>query len=500
MRALAFAVVVVSFSFSTSAALAQTLCAGTRCPDGMAGFCLAPFDGAPAVCVPAPCATGIGTTRLADACFEGPGVDSVADFAQGDCDGDLIRNGLEPGAICDGGVVVRLSPTGGSPAFVERQRLAGLDAGGYIAPGDARSPFVDAIGIACSTSRPCPRLADDSLLAPRCVFLVEDGMEERGVCTYYVEPRGDHSCVLLARAGEVLPASCVAEPDYDMDGILNEPHERWEHGDCDGDGLINKLDNAVCDRVSVVGVLTPGQAACVPGRVLLEDGDCSTPVADVTSTRQACASDPTNVVAPFGFCCTSHEDCPIEDLDPPFDEGYPRCVRLATFGGDGGICTYNGGPMPDDTSCVRPAPVLPASCLTPFPEVPAYQNWVDGNCDACDDRDPNRTDRSVCACMPRDAGVPPVEDAGGANIEDGGSGSSDDGGNASLEDAALSDQDAGPEDSMDADVEPPPPPSVFSGSGCRCAAAGTKGSASALPWLVVAALVLGTPLLRRRKR
>ena len=138
-----------------------------------------------------------------------------------------------------------------------------------------------------------------------------------------------------------------------------------------------------------------------------------------------------------------------------------------------GACTYDEAGLSDDDSCVGAMPALGATCLST--EDVSYTAWANGTCDACD-RAPNATDDVVCsACGMADASAQP----------DAATTPTDDGGADPTPDARVEDGDAGS-------------PSRFAGSGCRCEIASRTAPSPLLALFVC--VVLGPPLLGRRKR
>jgi len=399
-------------------------------------------------------------------------------FGAGDCDGDLILNRDDTGRLCDGATVVTRTGTGFSA--VRGARLDVADGGHQVGP-DAWSSVPGSFAVGCGGAWDCPRVPDQPV---RCVFLpVGAGSTAVGACTYLYSLHDDMSCVD--------PAGGVGAVDPCF-GDAPSPYEEWAEGDCDGDGLINKQDGPVCRAAQVIGILEGG-IACRPGH--FSELTCmGERRVQVGSSHYACSPElaaGTGVPTAFAVCCAGGHDCPA--ADDPSERG--RCVRLPV--GDGslrGACLYDRELVEDDFTCETVTGSIVSTCELIGAE---YGTWAEGDCDHCMPRDSvNRLDDAVCGCRAPaiEAGMPPTEDGGNATPADSG--------NASLEDAAVSAEDAGPVESIDADVEPPPPPSVFAGSGCRCAAAGSGVSRRGLPWLLAlaAGLALGRPLLRRRKR
>lgn len=463
-------------ALGTSAASAQTECSPSI-PCGGVQTCVFPerLAGETGICVRLGCGGVTDTLRLAGACF-GPLGDTPRDaFLSGDCDGDLVPNGMELGALCDGGPVVSLAITG-RVQWHTSQRYDVTD-GAAIAPRDATSNVPDAIGIGCDASRACPPLPSAPELASRCVYLVRDPMiGEIGVCTYYVDDRDDRSCLATSFVGD----GCLVDS--------GEPNERWEHGDCDDDGLINKLDPHVCSELELMGQISEGFAVCAPGTV--DTSACVGDVREIASGQFGCTTEVSGAFAPFAYCCRSYEDCPM-----PFEPGTPsraRCVFLAddSMGNPVGACTYDGTFHPDDDSCHRLGLPFAPGC---FSGEVGYSAWANGACDTCDGA-LNHADEAVCSVCP-DAGAP-NEDAGVASIDAAVSPGLD----AATEDAATADAATDDAPGLDAAA---PPPATFAGSGCRCSLAHRAASSRALALLVclgaLATLARGA-LGRRRQR
>jgi hypothetical protein len=318
-----------------------------------------------------------------------------------------------------------------------------------IAPFDAVSGIPGAIGIGCTDERPCPRLPNAPAdLRSRCVYVRVEAMQARGVCTYFADPRDDRSCLVEGADANV----CLQ-----VTGSRDASSYGWEHGDCDGDGLINKLDPRVCSELEVIGVVSTTAsgafATCEFGDV---DATRCGEVSELSPGHYGCAE--SGDLTPFAFCCDTHADCPLmPDLGSTLR---PRCVRIVdaeSTDGLRGACTYDEITRPDDRSC-EDTGALPIACFATG-EATSYGSWAAGDCEGdCDDA--NQTDPFVCDCPA------PGEDAGpvdaGANVEgDAAVGPEVDAASAAL-DGALAD-DAGVLE-----------PSFFAGSGCRCAA-GRRG-------------------------
>lgn len=417
------------------------------------------------ICVGRGCGGLTDTVSLASACFGPLGVTARDAFLSGDCDGDLVPNGMDVGALCDGGAVVSLSLAGRVQWHApERYDVA---EGSTIAPADAFSAVTDAIGIGCTERRPCPVLPSAPALASRCVYLVNDPtIGDVGVCTYYIDDRDDRSCLATSFSGD----GCLADS--------GGPNDRWEHGDCDGDGLINKLDPRVCAQLELMGQVSDGYALCAFGTVdtpLCPDGT----VGEIASGQYGCATEPTatGAFAPFAYCCHGYEDCPA--TQDPMSASRARCVFLGTSpsGDDIGACTYVGTFVPDDHTCQAFSPPLGRTCMSG--EV-SYTSWANGNCDlGCDDH-LNYADEVVCSvCPPGDAGV----DADAWRDLDAWEGAD---AWAAPFDAAIDagDADAASQDAPGLDAAAPPP-SSFAGSGCRCSLAHRASSSPALGLLVL---------------
>jgi hypothetical protein len=470
-RAFFAAFVLFAMMLGTTAASAQTECSASI-PCGGVQSCLFSerLGDETGICVRLGCGGVTDTGRLAGACF-GPLGDTPRDaFLGGDCDGDLIPNGMDLGALCDGGVVVSLGVTG-RVQWHAPQRYDVAD-GAAIAPRDATSNVPDAIGIGCDASHACPALPNGPELSSRCVYLVRDPtIGEIGVCTYYVDDRDDRSCLATSFSGD----GCLDDS--------GEPNERWEHGDCDRDGLINKLDPHVCSQLELMGQVSEGFAMCALGAT--DTSRCAGEVGEIASDQFGCTTEVTGAFAPFAYCCRSYEDCPM-----PFELGSPsraRCVFLADgpAGSPVGACTYVGTFVPDDDTCRAFTPPLGPTCMSG--EV-SYTAWANGHCDrACDDH-ANYADEVVCSICP-DAGV---SSDGGGPADSGGLDAGD------LDAGAL---DAASEDAPGLDAATAPPAS-FAGSGCRCGLAHRAASSRALGLLVClgAALVLARGALGRRRQ
>lgn len=491
MRASFSLLAVFAFStglLGTAAASAQTECSASI-PCGGAQNCIFPerLGGETGICVRLGCAGVTEIARLTGACF-GPLGDTPRDaFLSGDCDGDLVPNGLEPGALCDGGAVVSLSLAGRVQWHApQRFDVAG---GAAIAPRDATSFVPDAIGIGCQRSRPCPALPSGPTLASRCVYLVHDPtLGDIGVCTYYVDDRDDDSCLTTSFSGD----GCLADS--------GEPHERWEHGDCDADGLINKLDPNVCSQLELMGMVSEGVVMCALGTIdtdVCRDGT----VGEVASGQGGCATDAaaSGAFAPFAYCCRSYEDCPTP-FDPS-DASRARCVFLTddAMGELVGACTYDGASLPDDDTCRTHATLSP-TCMSG--EV-SYSNWANGHCDlGCDDH-ANYADEVVCSiCPDGDAGMNVLEDAAIEGLD-----AAIEANDAGGRDAAQLPFDAASEDAPGLDAPgldaARPPPASFNGSGCRCSLAQRGASSRSLAFLVCLGAILRLArgaLGRRRQR
>lgn len=403
------------------------------CPDSRT-FCLP--DGATSeegVCVPRDCAPDhlLG-------CFAGTGT-VLERFLAGDCDGDLRTNGEELSgrtSLCDGALVVAFTERGLTWYSGER-----LDEGDRIAPSDAFSRIPGAFGIGCSGTSPCPRLPRaEAGLRSRCVYLRRVGSEELGVCTYYADPRDDRSCLDGVDANACLEVSAERfESSYG-----------WEEGDCDRDGLINKLDPRVCSELEVIGTMSGGPTGvpveCVDGSV--DPSECDGRTSALSPDLWGCAE--RSDLKPFAFCCDSQADCPIAALESL----RPRCVRLDVADSSGeprGACTYHEVLTADDRSCVGRG--VQTTCFAGG-EPTGYGSWAAGDCDDCDDT--NQVDPFVCDCPAAGEDAGPVD--AGAHVEtDAAVGPEVDAASAAL-DGALVDDAAAPE------------PGFFAGSGCRCAA------------------------------
>ncbi|GAB4206707.1 MAG: hypothetical protein OHK0013_23620 [Sandaracinaceae bacterium] len=408
-------------------------------------------------------------------CFAADGVPLLDRFRAGDCDGDLVSNGQEVAVgrpICDGALVARFDVSEGF-VWEPGQRLDQAGAP-LIAPSDAFSRIMGAIGIGCTDDRPCPRLPSAPPgLRSRCVYLgVVDG-EARGVCTYYADPRDDRSCLIEgAEANRCLLVGGERVPTYDG----------WEHGDCDEDGLINKLDPRVCSELEVIGAVETTAAGisaiCDSGEA--DTTRCSTSY-ELAPDHYGCAE--SGGLTPFAFCCDTHADCPMPtNLDSPLR---PRCVRIADAeSSDGlrGACLYGDVGDLDDYSCAR-ARTLPLGCFRAGAPT-SYGSWAMGDCDAMCDL-PNEEDPAVCSCE-----APPPLDAG-----------VDAGMNTGL-DAAVDPDDAALDPNGDADLDVDagaPEPAFFAGSGCRCRAGAAGAGRSTAAW-ALAVLALGAVLRRRAAR
>ncbi len=456
-----FVAVSVSASTARAVPLPAPCTAPTECGAGQG--CVVSERLGLGVCIPMRCGTG-DAGALRSGCF-GPGDTIAEEFASGDCDGDLVPNEAESDAsVCGGAAVIALDPSAGF-RWVEPARL---DVGtAMIAPRDATSSVSYALGIGCSRSRPCPALPTGPELASRCIYVTHDGEAgDIGVCTYYVDDRDDDSCLI----DDYDVAACLAmEPG-------EPPHVLWEHGDCDGDGLINKLDTDVCRTIELMGQVSGGFVECAHGS--LDGTACTSELAEIASDRYGCAVDSVGAFVPFAFCCRSHEDCPYPtELDSP---SRGRCVFLGTDPEmlSIGACTYDAADLGDDGTCVGADPPLAPACLSG--EL-SYTAWANGNCDPCDPH-PNYSDEIVCGgCDPGDAGTNLRVDA--STPTDAGGGLSEDGAIPSLDanapDAATS------------------TPGSFAGSGCRCGIASRAAAPPLFAWLVL--LLVAPPLLGRRK-
>lgn len=453
-----------------------------RCAGGAP--CVLPADGSTGTCLPVDC-LDIDPAVLRERCFTSVG--GMPSFDAGDCDGDLVPNDVDT-VLCDGAAVISLSA--GTVTWHASTRL---DEGATpIAPTDATTDIPDAIGIGCQPSRPCPALRGSPELVSRCVYLSSDALGPIGVCTYFNDPRDDASCL-----GTTLPDTCVRTGEPGSWG--------WEHGDCDLDGLINKLDPHVCRSLEVIGQVSAGTAVCLVGTV--DDAGCPGDVAQVGLDSFGCASDPRMPPAftPFAFCCRENSDCPIEDLRHPI-ASFPRCVLLGTdAGGDSiGACTYDEVARDRDVSCVATGGFGEACFLDGLD----YAAWASGDCDHSCDPTPNASDDAVCICAGADAGLSMLDAAapldGGTAPTDGGARPMD---ASAMDDASTSDDagstdDAGSADDVGAgrDDAAALPPASFTGSGCRCSVPVRSAAPSHVALVALAgllALALGARARRR---
>jgi len=451
---------------------AQDLCGtGMVCADGRS--CLYPVDSMTrGVCLP-PMPCEIDLSLLRARCFDRTAGTLEDRFRRGDCDGDLVPNERErDGELCDGALVMTLDPIGNT-GWQTNQRLD--EDGSMIAPYDAISPIVHAIGIGCTDERPCPELptAPEEIVS-RCVYLTTVMGENRGVCTYYFDDRDDRSCL-----GDLLDRRCL-----DLTTVDAEPHYVWEHGDCDADGLINKLDPRVCEGLSVISRSAVGPV-CASGAT---DLSCSGREEELAPGFYGCS---TAVMGgadlePFGLCCTTSDDCPILELGSG-DVGQARCVRLGPDATRTGVCTYSTiVPAGEDVSCTGDAALTLDACFDP--KLGAYASWLQGDCNGCDAL--NGDDVAVCTPCPiePDAAVVLPDAAIDANVDA-----------SALPDAAIGPLDDGGADvTPDAHVEDAGGPSRFSGSGCTCRV-GARANERRSSVVLVAGLALALSLAARRR-
>lgn len=464
MRAFAFLgllVVVGAGAPSTASAAATCTGVGPGCTSEPGTECLRDPAGG-GVCVPPAC------LDLGAACFEGSGT-AAERFAAGDCDGDLRSNAaeeLDSSDPCLLPLVVTMDPDAGTFS-VEPGRLD-VPGGAQISP-TAFTDVGDAFAVACQTSADCP--IDTVWMQPvRCVLVPTEPAASPawGACTYFYPLPDDDSCLSHAPDAN----ACFAG--------AGSRNEQWAHGDCDGDGIINKQDGPVC-RANLVAVTSDGASfACAPGTF---DADrcamAGLAARQLTPTLAGCAD--AGGAAPFGACCATAADCPAEV------DSFARCVLFQEASGEArGACLYEGTPRDDDRSCLEATdPGIRPSC---FASTPDYGAFAAGNCDDECSTDANYFDPALCACATppeNDAAVPELPDAAITPTID-----------AGVVEAGPTPEDAGAQ--IDA-AGPDAGPTSFFGGGCRCAAGVPRG-AGAWGLAAFAATLASISRIGRRRR
>jgi len=377
-----------------------------------------------------PCAATLRATPT------GPESDSLCfgagSFERGDCDGDGTQNGpastfvrancAQLAAVIDG----EIAPLDGSLTLC----ASGATELGNASCAPSPSSGATVIGLACDAIDPCG-------VGGRCLI---DTVSEQGVCVY---PRVDIGRLTLT---DEIDSDCF-DPNRCIESSILGPSS-FSNGDCDEDGLANRVDPDVCERVrSVRGDLT------VMPAIVSEAG-----------TRLLSPGHSTDDGVGFGFDCSEgRQHCPI--LDDGSDESV-RCIDLPVGANAASVCTYEHGDI-RDTSCIGTV-IDHEACA--FRGEMAYESWAEGDCDS--DEVINKLDPFVC-----DA-TPPNDDAG-MNVE---AGVGPDGGSGTEDAASASGSDAGRV-------------SFGGGGGCVCRAqAGSSGHG----WMLI--LFAFVPMLRRRMR
>lgn len=414
-----------------------SLCDGGFCVTGSRCIpCCVEVPGAPSVLSGAtctyqyPCGIVVNPTSTARAqpttCFQDGNWDT------GDCDGDGSANGplvsfdrancAQLAAISDGDITHVDGSLATSCAATNAVDL-GDETCGYTP-----TPSVRLIGNACGEATPCEGRG-------RCVI---DEATAQGVCVY---PGVDAGRLTATDVMDCFDNNaCIAR-------LAGVPAS-FANGDCDDDGLINRVDPDICEHVRAVNVT-------LDTNEVLVSSSAARPLSPVHRT----------VDPGFAFDCSRGlQHCPIIDDG---SEELVRCVALPAEV-NASVCTYGLGFIPDN-SCLAPG-VMFSRAACAFEGSRAYESWAAGDCDG--DDIVNKDDLRVCepAIASDDAGV--SDDAG-------------------PQDADVSE--AGPT-STDAATDDVGRVSFSGGGGCACRAQTNSPSHG---WMLV--LFAFAPMLRRRR-
>ena len=411
--------------------LADGECAECCRPDFQGGMLSLPVEGGRCV-YDFPCGARLevprgGVPTSNSRCFSAAG-----DWAAGDCNGDGIANGpvrgFDPDARCAQLAVV------GATRPLAVQRVAGslVDCGFVSATplGNGTCALAPAMGLACGEASDC--FADSAGLPGRCAIQPAGGV---GICLFSGAP------------SDRLPGE---DSLGCFDGVCFDSDRSFAAGDCDEDGLANRVDPDICVDVQTVDVFfTSNDVQVQPG------------------TEFSPTLGPLGMHPGFAFDCQrGFEHCPL------LGNGAPEVVRCVGITLDtatephASVCTY-GNLSDEDNSCVS-HPTTVEACRF---EGGRYAAWSAGDCD--DDGRPNFEDPQVCIRDERDAGV---LDAG---VDD-----------AGVDASGNADDDAG-----STTDSPDTGPVTFVGAGgCSCH---TQARSRSPSWLVVALMLL--PWLARRK-
>ena len=349
----------------------------------------------------------------------------------GDCDGDGNINGpledfveadcAQLAAIIDGNItqVPGSLATSCVPTAVD----LGDESCAYMTTASARL-----IGRSCDLTDPCGE-------GGRCVI---DGETNEGVCVY---PRVDDGRLTPTDEMTCFDGACV-------DRLGMAPNS-FANGDCDQDGLTNRVDPDVCEPVRAVN------ASLSTNEVIVTEGGMR-PLSPVHNTN----------LPGFAFDCSAgREHCPI------LDDGSDERVHCVDLPGEmmviGSACTYSLGPLPDRSCLAAGASFARDACA--YDGGTAYESWAEGDCDG--DGEINKRDELVCDATPVPSDAATSFDAGGP-----------------LPDGGATNVDAGSVNTADGGSI-----TFGGGGGCACRAQGGSNHG----WMLI--LLAFAPMLRRAR-